>query len=213
MKLRSGFGQPMLFCLAAAGVSLAIPLVIAMVFIAIGLVLSVALGGGGPSRAVPNIHSISPGLAAAAVIGYTALYFLTNGVVHPLLRAGFHHFTLLMVQGAKERFEATYRATAYTTATLLAVMMPLVLVTIIVTVIITPLTMLPLLPILIILVVIGLVVMDIIWHTIALRESHGSGGGRAAGAVLLALVIHVVVSGVVSVGIQTLVANLTPLRG
>lgn len=149
MPTRGGLGGPLLFGVVVG--SLGILLALAGVLVLGGLLQWAApTGPGGPTE-----------------IGEAALGFLLWLVVVPpgmivilLIEAGLTHLLLMMVGGAREPFEATFRVSAYARAVTLAMAIP----------------------------VVGWMagpVWLVVVRVIGLREAQRCGGGQAAAAVLL----------------------------
>jgi hypothetical protein len=104
MKQRGGLGQPMMYSLLGLGIPSA--LVVLMLF-AFTFVMALMAGDlMGPALAAGMVGC---GIVAAAV----AFYVVMGATVGALINAGLYHLMLMLVGGAKQEFETTFRVVSY----------------------------------------------------------------------------------------------------
>jgi hypothetical protein len=106
MRQTGGLGSPMLFSIYGMGLPVLVGLGIAL---PIGLLIAVSAGGQDAAKAAGGILII----AVAAVI-FAAMYVVLCSTICALITAAIHHVLLMMVGGARQGYETTFRVFCYT---------------------------------------------------------------------------------------------------
>jgi hypothetical protein len=105
MRRNGGLGQPMLFSIYGMGLPVAVGLCIA-----IPIILLIAVAAGGRDAA-----ETAGGLLIATAIGtlIAAVYVVMCSTVSALIGAAIHHVLLMLVGGARQDYETTFRVFCY----------------------------------------------------------------------------------------------------
>jgi hypothetical protein len=164
MRQYGGLGTPMLFGIYG----LAIPVAVAFVLIVpILLIIALAAGGNDGPQAAAGV-----GVFAVMGLAFAAVYVLLVPTLGALLSAAIYHVLLLMVGGARQGFETTFRVVSYTQGSLFW---------------------------LIIIPYLGATVMGIwslVLMIIGFSRAHEISGGKAALAIFLPFIVCVGICGI-----------------